>query len=102
MSTAALTDSAAGTHQHLKLIPSVLRTSTSSYSSPTEAGVAHGDLRFGPVIHRTTSNPTPRYPTDMAGRITSMRRSIVPRTPRPDARGLSLRLWNRHPLRARR
>src|SRR5215212_4504991 len=76
-----MAESFAGTHQGLRLTPSVLRTSTSLYSSPTEAGVVHGDLRFGPVIQKTMSSPTPRYPRDRATRSISARRSIISRPP---------------------
>src|SRR5918998_3734869 len=76
-STAARDESSAGTHQALRRTPSVLLSSTSLYANPTDAGVAQGDLRRGAVIQSTTSNPTARYPSDMATRMTSMRRSIV-------------------------
>src|SRR5215208_3113525 len=66
-----------GTHQALSRTPSVLRNSMSLYPRPTDAGVASGDLRLGEVIHRTTSNPTPKYPTDRVMSSTIMRPSIV-------------------------
>src|SRR5215218_5677379 len=76
-STVARDEPSTGTHHALSWIPSVLRNSTSLYPRPTDAGVASGDLRFGEVIHRTTSNPTPKYPADRVMRRMSIRPSIV-------------------------
>src|SRR5829696_1898575 len=76
-STAARDESSTGTHQALRRTPSVLGNSTFLYPRPTDAGVASGDLRLGEVIHKTTSNPTPRYPTDRVMSSTIMRPSIV-------------------------
>src|SRR5215207_646895 len=76
-STAARNEPSAGTHQALRRTPSVLLTSISSYPSPTNAGVATGDLRSGEVIQSTTSNPTTKYPRDRVTKMRSMRRSIV-------------------------
>src|ERR671921_1781049 len=76
-STAAREEPSTGTHQALRRTPSVLGNSTPLYPSPTDAGVASGDLRLGEVIHRTTRNPAPKYPTNRVMRRTKMWRSIV-------------------------